>query len=367
MKRLGQLDRYVLSRTLSGVGVALLVITALITLIQFEELSKTVGGRSDAGVAELFYLTALKVPGLVLLLLPFVFLFGGIGAYVALNRRSELIAMRAAGISAWSFILPSASAALIIGALVVGIANPLAANLSERFEIERARMTEGYLSTVPKDVWLRQGDDASLTVIHAKLREYDHGSVLLKGVSLFIYRKDPTGHLQFSRRMEAKQARLEPGHWQLTDVREASAGQNSIHSDSLSLRSTLDSEAAMDRFSSTEAVSFWNLPKAISETELAGFSAKAYRLRFQQLLATPVLFAAMSILAAAFSLRLTRLGGLAPLAGAGAGIGFLIFFFNQVSSALAGANFIPIVLGAWAPSLVALLSGLTLLCYTEDS
>ena len=50
-------------------------------------------------------------------------------------------------------------------------------------------------------------------------------------------------------------------------------------------------------------------------TEQAGFSANGYRLRFQQLLATPILFAAMSILAAAFSLRLARLGGLAGLAG----------------------------------------------------
>jgi lipopolysaccharide export system permease protein len=47
-------------------------------------------------------------------------------------------------------------------------------------------------------------------------------------------------------------------------------------------------------------------------------------------------------------------------------MGFLVFFFNQMTGALAAADIIPPLVGAWAPPLVALLSGLALLCYTED-
>jgi lipopolysaccharide export system permease protein len=122
----------------------------------------------------------------------------------------------------------------------------------------------------------------------------------------------------------------------------------------------------MERLASPDTIAFWRLPSAIRLTEQAGFSAGGYRLRFQQLLATPVLFAAMSILAAAFSLRLTRLGGRAALAGAGVALGFIFFFFNEFAGVLAGADVIPMPLAAWAPPLVALLSGATLLCYTED-
>jgi lipopolysaccharide export system permease protein len=78
------------------------------------------------------------------------------------------------------------------------------------------------------------------------------------------------------------------------------------------------------------------------------------------------MFAAMAILAAAFSLRLVRLGGLAGLAGAGVALGFTVFFFNRFSGALGKADIIPLFAAAWAPAAVALLSGLTLLCYTED-
>ena len=146
----------------------------------------------------------------------------------------------------------------------------------------------------------------------------------------------------------------------------ATAGDSSIRSDSISIRSTLDAEAAMESLASPEAIAFWRLPAAIRLTEQAGFSASGYRLRFQQLLATPVLFAAMTILAAAFSLRLTRLGGLAGLAGGGVALGFVMFFFNQFAGALAKAGIIPLFAAAWAPGIIALLAGVTLLCYTED-
>ena len=74
----------------------------------------------------------------------------------------------------------------------------------------------------------------------------------------------------------------------------------------------------------------------------------------------------MSVLAAAFSLRLMRLGGLAGLAGAGVALGFAIFFFDQLCGALGGAEVIPPIIAGWSPPVIALLAGFTLLCYTED-
>jgi lipopolysaccharide export system permease protein len=362
----GRIERYVLSRMLMGVLTALAIISAVVLLIQFVELSSQVGTRADVGANDIFRLTLLRSPSLIQILLPFCFLFGGMGAFVGLNRRSELVAMRAAGVSAWRFILPSAAGAFVLGVVAVGGINPLAARLSAEFEAERAMIMQNYLGDQPQQIWLRQGDEQSQVVIHAKQRDVRHGVAVLRGVSLFIYEKDGRGVPQFRRRLEAAEARLMPGFWQLKDVREATAGDSSIRSDTMSIRSTLDAEAAVERLASPEAIAFWKLPKAIQLTEQAGFSASGYRLRFEQLLATPLLYAAMAVLAAAFSLRLTRLGGLAGLAGAGVALGFVMFFFNQFSGALAKADILPLFAAAWSPALVALLAGVTLLCYTED-
>ena len=364
--RLTRLESYVLSRTLLAVSGALAIIGAVIVLIDFVELSRSVGVRADTGVAQILGLTLLKSPSVILLLLPFVFLFGTLAAFVGLNRRSELIAMRAAGVSAWRFTFPAAGAAFIIGALTVVALNPLASALNAQFERSRDALMRNYLTVAPTDIWLRQGDKRTQMVIRAKARDEIDGTVRLRGVSLFISNVGPKGDLQFSRRVEAEEARLVGENWKLTGAREAAPGAEAIRYDSLVIPSTLDSRSALERFASPTAIPFWKLPGVIASTEQAGFSATAYRLRFQQLLATPLLFAAMSVLAAAFSLRLMRLGGLAALAGSGAALGFIFFFFNAFCGALGKAEVIAPFAAAWAPPLLALLSGFTLLCYTED-
>jgi lipopolysaccharide export system permease protein len=356
----------VLGRTLAGVFAALAVISTVILLVQFVDLSRSIGERANVTAGDLFGLTLLKSPSVIELLLPFAFLFGVGGAFVGLNRSSQLVAMRAAGLSAWRFIRPAALAAFVTGVLAVTAINPISAALSARFEADRAKIMANYLGDVPKDIWLRQGDERSQIVIHAQSRDTVQGAVRLKGVSLFMYQKNKTGQPEFTRRLEAAEAVLHPGFWQLSKVREASAGESSVQSDSLSIRSSLDSEQAVERLDSPDSISFLKLPAAIASTEQAGFSASGYRLRLQQLLATPLLYAAMAILAAAFSLRLARLGGLAGLAGAGVALGFVVFFFNQFSGALGRADISPQFAAAWAPAVVALLAGLTLLCYTED-
>jgi lipopolysaccharide export system permease protein len=364
---LGRLQRYVLTRTLAGLATALVVIASVVMLVSFVELSRTYGGRSDVGFVRLVQLMLLQAPAIILILLPFIFLFGTMAAFVTLNRRSELIAMRAAGVSAWRFILPAAGAALLIGVLDVLALNPLAADLNGRYEDAKAAIDAGRGGREgPSAIWLRQGDERTQVVIHAAAHDMQGGVVHLRQVSLFLQNVTQGGALQFSRRIEASDARLDPGFWRLSDVREATAGAGTVRSETLSIPSTLDRRTAMETFAAKDAVGFWRLPDTIRRAESAGFSSAPYRLRYQELLAAPLLFCGMSVLAAAFSLRLMRLGGLATFAGAGVALGFAIFFFDRLCGALGGAEVIPPALGAWTPPIIALLAGFTLLSYTED-
>jgi lipopolysaccharide export system permease protein len=252
-----RIQAYVLSRFLTGIGAALAAIASVIVLIDFVEVSRTLGGgRLELSFAQLFYLTLLKSPAVILQLLPFVFLFGTMGAYVALNRRSELVAMRAAGVSAWRFILPSAVAALAIGVLTTTVLNPAASSLNARYEDRQAELTEGAQGG-PDEIWLRQGDDRQQVVIHAKRHDTVNDVVRLRGVSVFIQTVDPTGDLNFSRRLEATEGDLMPGYWRLTDVREALPGSGTAHSDGISIPSMLDHRTAMEKFVSPSAVAFW--------------------------------------------------------------------------------------------------------------
>jgi lipopolysaccharide export system permease protein len=363
--RLGQIERYVLARTLLGVLMALAVISTIIFLISFVELTRTVGVRAkDISPFEVFGLALLESPTTILILLPFTFLFGVLGAFVNLNRRSELIAMRAAGVSAWRFIFPAAGAAAVIGVVTVMALNPIASDMNDQFQRLENKLMEGYLDDKPKELWIRQGDKQHQMIIRAKSNQGP--GVHLRGVSVFMYNLDPDGSVKFARRIDANEAGLQNGQWYLSGAREGQPGEQAKTFDAVTIPSTLNQRTALERFSSPAAIPFWGLPGVIARTERAGFSATAYRLEFQQLLATPLMFAAMSVLAAAFSLRLLRLGGLAGLAGSGVALGFVFFFMNALCSSLGKGGVIPAFVAAWTPPTLALLAGLTLLCYTED-
>lgn len=360
--RLTAIERYVLGQTVIAVVGAMLIISSLIALIDFVE----VGQRLDLTFTGTARLVSMKSPAVMVLVAPFMLLFGTLAAFVALNRRSELVAMRAAGVSAWRFIMPAATLAFLFGILTVCVLNPVTAGLTDQFERERSAIAAGASAAEPKAVWLRQGDASTQTVIHARSRANVRPAVVLKDVTFYMFTLGKDGDMHFSRRIEAREAQLSAGAWRLFDVDEAMPGAGARRYQTMLVPTMIADGRDVEQFSSPDAVSFWDLPRTIRQTEQAGFSTLGYRLRLHQLLATPLLFAAMSILAAAFSLRLMRLGGLAALATSGVALGFVFFFLNEFSLALGLAEVIPLFAAAWAPPLLALLSGLTLLCYTED-
>ncbi len=364
--RLTRIELYVLTRTLIGVFGALAVLASIVTLIDFVELSRTVGTNRfhEVSLGDIFNLTLLGAPSKLIQLLPFAFLFGVLAAFVNLNRRSELVALRAAGVSAWRFIFPAAGAAVVIGVVTILILNPLASAADTAFTRLDTSLTSVPGEMTDKALWLRQGDHHSQIIIRAN--SVGGTGVNLKNVTLFVYQLDRLGASHFTRRIEASTAVLQHHRWLLKTVKEAGPGGQALEIPAITLPSTLDERTALQHFASAQDAPFWSLPFVIARTERAGFSATLYRMQFDTLLATPVMFAGMSVLAAAFSLRLLRLGGLAGFAGSGVALGFILFFFNQFCAALGKAEVIPPSLAAWAPPLIALLGGFTLLCYTED-
>ena len=136
------------------------MLASIVTLIDFVELSRTVGTNRfhEVSLADIFGLTLLGAPSKVIQLLPFAFLFGVLAAYVNLNRRSELVALRAAGVSAWRFIFPAMGAALAIGVVTILLLNPIASASDAVYTRLYTTLTAVPGDAADKALWLRQGD-----------------------------------------------------------------------------------------------------------------------------------------------------------------------------------------------------------------
>src|SRR5690606_32805476 len=105
-------------------------------------------------------LSLFRVPSICEDVLPFTVLFGSIAAFVAANRRLEVVIARAAGISAWQFLLPACIVGLVIGIASTTLYNPASTYLrawSDEIAAELLSTSED--DDRGKPVWIRQGSE----------------------------------------------------------------------------------------------------------------------------------------------------------------------------------------------------------------
>ncbi len=119
-------------------------------------------------------------------MLPFAVLFGSMAAMLQLSRKLELVVARAAGISAWQFLQPGIFVALALGAVAVGIYNPVSATLKQRStEIEAKIFAKSTKASSGKDLWLRQKGLDGEAIIRAETAI--EGTTTLAGVGVFTF------------------------------------------------------------------------------------------------------------------------------------------------------------------------------------
>jgi len=310
-----------------------------------------------------FGMSLLKLPNLGLVLLPFAVLLGAVFSFVRLSRSQELLAVRAAGVSAWNLLAPALTMAISLGIFCVIAVTPVSARLLVQYAGMEAKYLRGQASQLDvsrNGLWLRQGDSKHQSVIHA-LRVADQG-VLLDDAIIFLYGPND----RFQGRIDAHSAQLENGAWKLSKAWVSDTNGASKFHATYTLPTTLTPAQIQESFASPPTISFWDLPRFIRAAQAAGFSATRYVLYFDSLLVLPAMFAAMVFMAASFSLRLARLGGLGRVVLYSALAGFGLYFFSDVAKALGESGILPVALAASAPAAAAILLGMTLVFHQED-
>lgn len=357
------LSRYIGRRFLASIGLVFLVVVGVAFLIDVVNLGERAASRDGTGFGLVLMMSAMRLPYIAQKVLPFAVLFGTMLTYIWLTRTNELIVSRAAGISAWQFLLPSLVLALALGAFVITVFSPLSAAMIARFErleAEHLRGQESLLSVSPGGLWLREGDAGRQFVIHAD--RIAQSGAELEQVVIFVFE----GEDHFVERVDAGRAVLRDGYWALDDVLVTGPDMTAEEIPHLELATELTVHRIQDSFASPETMSFWALPAFIDTMEEAGFSALRHRIHWHSILAVPLLLAAMVLVAATFSLRLTRRGRLTLFLLAGLGTGFLLYFVSDVSLALGMSGSLPPLLAAWAPATAFAMLGGAMLFHLED-
>ena len=370
------LSAYIGKQFLVSITVAIMIVIGIIGLVELMELFRRTSSKENIPVGIVMQMALLKLPHTAEKILPFAVLIGAMVSLSRLTRAQELVVARASGISVWQFLLPALGIAMLVGVVMVGVFNPIASSMVSRYErLEGRYITNqpSVLSVSASGLWLRQVDKAGATLNAKPIREYilqakriDQNDMTMHDVVLFLYGDRDV----FVGRIDAKKARLVAGvehnMWQIRDMMLSVAGLPVAKREAYDLPTDLSIRQIQDSFASPDTLSFWELGSFISTLEKAGFSAIRHKLHWYSLLATPLMLAAMVLLAAVFSLRLPRRGKTGLLIVAGIVSGFIVHFVTNLVYALGLSGSLPVLLAALTPTIVALMLAAALLLHFED-
>lgn len=312
------------------------------------------------GEAELWRYVGYRFPQLISFAFPFSFLLGALITFTTLNSSSEVVAMKAAGISAHQLLAPLMAASIALAGLSFAF-NELVVVKGTR---QLSAWDDNSYQPVPPDsgilsnVWVVAGDD----LVQAKIVTGRGNGVRLQ--NLRIYERDD---ITIARVIDARSARPWGTGWLLADVSIYDSAMNAVLK-----RPTLQALDGVEpqRFTlakvDPDAQDFATLTGNIDEMKQAGVNTATAETGLLHKLSQPLSTLLMPLLAAMAAFGLARSGKVLLRAATAMALGFAYFVVDNFAVALGNIGAYPPLVAAWAPFLLFLLIGETVLIRSEE-
>ncbi|MBW8744916.1 MAG: LPS export ABC transporter permease LptG [Sphingomonas sp.] len=312
------------------------------------------------GDAQLWYYVSLRLPQIVSRFLPFSVLLGTLITLATMNQNSEIISMKAAGISAHQILAPLIVASFGIAALSFWFNDHVVARatnvLSAWQDVDYGPIPQSH--GVVGNVWVRAGED----LIHAAQVTGKGPTTVLHQVTYY----DRTGD-RLTAVVSGARAVPASGGWRMDNVRifDVSAGK-------VTGRPAISfaQGVAADRFTLAEVrpdgMSFKALSRAIGDLRAAGRPTVALDTVLWHKISGALSAVLMPLLASVAGFGLARSGALFIRAVIGMALGFTYFVADNFALAMGNIGAYPPLLAAWAPFLLFLLIGEAVLIRTEE-
>jgi lipopolysaccharide export system permease protein len=342
---------------------SLAVLAGLVLILQTLDLlgeSGKILAYPGNGDAEVWRYVSLRLPQLIARFLPFSVLLGTLIALATLNQNSEIISMKAAGISAHQIIAPLMLASLAVAAFSFAfnerIVTRATATLKTWEDVDYGPVPRD--SGVKPNIWVHHEDD----LIFARQVIGAGPATRLNGVSLY----DRSGET-LVRIVEAKSGVRKGDHWLLKDVSvfDVDAGR-------IARLPTLEYGRGLDpaQFTlakvSADDEDLPTLKASIAELRKSGRATEALEAGLWHKISGALSVVLMPLLAAVAAFGLARSGQLFVRAVIGMALGFAYFVADNFALAMGNLGAYPPLFAAWAPFALFLLIGEAVLIRTEE-
>lgn len=340
------------------------LIMLVLVLMMLDLLSNTaeILAHPGNGQAELLRYVSLRVPQLVARFLPYSVLLATIITLATFNQNSEVVAMKAAGLSAHQILAPlvlaAALAAVFSFAFNERIVTRATASLKAWEAADYGPVPDD--PSVRANIYLNDGND----VLLASSVAGSGAGTVMRGVT--FYERDETGMIV--RQLRAPIARWANPGWRLEQARRFDVG--SAEAVRLANPVVVGRGITLGQLTlrkiDPDAEPIGQLGDSIEALEAAGRRTAELEGKWWHKISGPLSAMLMPLLGAVAGFGLARSGHLLARAVIGMALGFAFFVVDNAALAMGSFGGYPPLLAAWAPFVLFFLVGETVLIRTEE-
>jgi lipopolysaccharide export system permease protein len=348
------IQRYLLTEFLRHLGLVLLTFILVFLLVDFLE---KIDNFLEAGVRlpRVLYYYLLLIPSVVFNLAPVAVLVSVMITVGLMARRSELVALKASGVSLFTISLPFVLTALAVCLMLFGLSESVIPYTSVKtnaiWNVEVEKKQDASTGRY-KNVWFKSGG------MIGNFQVYDRPGQKLAGIGL--YRFDPGFHL--TERVEAKEGRMIGGRWEFDRglVKSFEKGGRFVvqpfQQEFFDLPALPEDVSRVTR--APEEMSFEGLKAYARRVRAEGHDPIRSYVNLHMKLAFPFISLVMVLLGLPIAFWREKGGGIPLGIGAGIGLSFIYLVFLGLARSMGYIGFLPPMVAAWLPSVFFILLGL---------
>lgn len=351
------INRYLAQEITSSI---LLIMVALLAMFSFFDLIQELEnvGKGTYGIDKVLLFVLLSAPGHVYEVVPVAVLVGTMYALGQFSRYSELIVLRVSGVSissvAWSLLRVGLIFALVT--FVVGeLVTPYSEKTAQRIRIQATD------SVVAQDFrsgfWVKDGN----SFVNVEDVLPDAGLL-----NIHIYEFDPEFRLRTI--SNAKSGKFEGNSWVLQNVTQTRFEERQVRSSffpEANWQSLIRPELLNVLLVVPEKMSAWNLYFYINHLSANKQKTSRHEIALWAKMVYPLACLVMVVLALPFGFLQQRSGGASAKIFAGIMLGILYQVLNRVFVHLGLLNDWSALFSAVVPTLLFLMTGLSMLFWVE--
>ncbi|MFQ6777938.1 MAG: LptF/LptG family permease [Alphaproteobacteria bacterium] len=331
------INRFLLRRFFSGVGLVLLIVCGIIFAVTFVERL-----QSNPDIFATLIDSWTRLLEYVPMFLPLAVFMGTLLASYNLTKSSEAIIISGAGMSPYQMARPFICGSALIGIFATAVINPYFVNLSNK------NITEDNLKLVDNSIWLHETNDNGYLTMSAKTLEKQDENLIFYDVNIF----NQTTNFKLSEHVQAEKITLSNNG---LETENAQIWDSKGHSKTSfwSQKTQITPQTILDRYLQPDQVSFWELPSFIQKMSHIGVPVRGHLVQFWTLLFLPITMISMATLGIAFSqTRQRRNFNFGIKFGLGILTCFIVYFLTNTFNALGAIGSMPALLAIIAPPLI---------------